>query len=77
MQGSILTNHWWSYSTGKELHEQVGVSHMGSISRVAQHVTLQKCFSHPSLVIHCFETSPIKLEWAVLLKTIVTDLVNV
>jgi hypothetical protein len=29
----------------------------------ARYVTLKKCFSHPSLVIHFFATSPIKLEW--------------
>jgi hypothetical protein len=27
----------------------------------AQYVTLQKCFSHPSLVIYCFATQPRKL----------------
>jgi hypothetical protein len=33
-----------------------------SISSSAQYVTLQKCFSHPSLVIYFFATSPIKLK---------------
>ncbi len=33
-----------------------------SISSSAQYVTLQKCFSHPSLVIYFFATPPIKLK---------------
>jgi hypothetical protein len=34
-----------------------------SISSSAQYVTLRKYISHPSLVMYCFATSPIKLKW--------------
>jgi hypothetical protein len=57
---TISTTHVWQILPKYLLEKKKGFK---SMPTSAQYVTLQKYFSHSSLVIYFFATSPIKLKW--------------